>query len=241
MRTRSAAVEEAAPTTVKDGKVGEAGVARNHLKQAGLAGDPGMPSRPACRPCLPYGPARPPRSPARSPRPAHPPPTPSLPRRRPTGTPWSPALSSSSHLTSPPTQSLPRPAQAHWYALVASSEFFFNDVQNEPFAEQLREKKRFYDEQVPPGACLPLPETNLPACQGSQPCNKTAAWSMGASPALQCLPWGPARRLQTWALAFGGPGPHGAQSQYPSPWAPGHWEEVLRGHAAALRAAARVP
>ena len=96
MRTRSAAVEEAAPTTVKDGKVGEAGVARNHLKQAGLAGDPGMPSRPACRPCLPYGPARPPRSPARSPRPAHPPPTPSLPRRRPTGTPWSPALSSSS-------------------------------------------------------------------------------------------------------------------------------------------------
>lgn len=31
---------------------------------------------------------------------------------------------------------------------MASADFFFNDVQNEPFAEQLREKKRFLDEQV---------------------------------------------------------------------------------------------
>jgi len=35
---------------------------------------------------------------------------------------------------------------------VANSEFMFNDVQNEALAEQLREKKRFYGEQV--GAAL---------------------------------------------------------------------------------------
>ena len=40
-----------------------------------------------------------------------------------------------------------------WYACVASAEFFFNDVQNEPFAEQLREKKRWYDEQVSTCTC----------------------------------------------------------------------------------------
>ncbi|GAB4818846.1 hypothetical protein N2152v2_005892 [Parachlorella kessleri] len=34
-----------------------------------------------------------------------------------------------------------------WYACVASAEFFYNDVQNEPFAEQLREKKRWFEEQ----------------------------------------------------------------------------------------------
>ena len=39
-------------------------------------------------------------------------------------------------------------AQETWYALVANSEFMFNDVQNEALAEQLREKKRFYGEQV---------------------------------------------------------------------------------------------
>jgi acyl-CoA thioesterase len=38
--------------------------------------------------------------------------------------------------------------QEIWYALVANSEFMFNDVQNEALAEQLREKKRFYNEQV---------------------------------------------------------------------------------------------
>lgn len=34
-----------------------------------------------------------------------------------------------------------------WYALVANATFMFNDVQNEALAEQLREKKRFYNEQ----------------------------------------------------------------------------------------------
>jgi hypothetical protein len=38
--------------------------------------------------------------------------------------------------------------QEVWYALVANSEFMFNDAQNEALAEQLREKKRFYGEQV---------------------------------------------------------------------------------------------
>eukprot|EP01026_Neomeris_dumetosa_P005322 TRINITY_DN1151_c0_g1_i2.p2 TRINITY_DN1151_c0_g1~~TRINITY_DN1151_c0_g1_i2.p2 ORF type:complete len:202 (+),score=25.47 TRINITY_DN1151_c0_g1_i2:41-607(+) len=34
-----------------------------------------------------------------------------------------------------------------WYALVASAEFMLNDVQNEAMAEQLREKKRYYEEK----------------------------------------------------------------------------------------------
>lgn len=38
--------------------------------------------------------------------------------------------------------------QETWYALVANANFMFNDVQNEALAEQLREKKRFYGEQV---------------------------------------------------------------------------------------------
>ena len=37
-----------------------------------------------------------------------------------------------------------------WYALVANAEFYFNDVQNEALAEQLREKTRFYKEQNMP-------------------------------------------------------------------------------------------
>lgn len=37
--------------------------------------------------------------------------------------------------------------QASWYALVANQQFFFNDVQNESLAEQLRERVRFYKEQ----------------------------------------------------------------------------------------------
>lgn len=40
------------------------------------------------------------------------------------------------------------PTQETWYALVANANFMFNDVQNEALAEQLREKKRFYGEQV---------------------------------------------------------------------------------------------
>jgi hypothetical protein len=39
-------------------------------------------------------------------------------------------------------------ALQEWHACVASAEFFFNDVQNESFAELLREKKRWYEEQV---------------------------------------------------------------------------------------------
>lgn len=31
-----------------------------------------------------------------------------------------------------------------WYALVANAEFWFNDVQNESLAEQLRERVRFF-------------------------------------------------------------------------------------------------
>lgn len=38
------------------------------------------------------------------------------------------------------------PLQPEWYALVARAEFFFNDVQNEALAEQLRELKRYYEE-----------------------------------------------------------------------------------------------
>ena len=36
--------------------------------------------------------------------------------------------------------------QPEWYACVARAEFFFNDVQNEALAEQLRELKRYYEE-----------------------------------------------------------------------------------------------
>ncbi|KAF8072354.1 hypothetical protein HT031_000013 [Scenedesmus sp. PABB004] len=37
-----------------------------------------------------------------------------------------------------------------WYALVANAEFFCNDVQNEPLAEQLRERVRYFQEQGRP-------------------------------------------------------------------------------------------
>lgn len=56
-------------------------------------------------------------------------------------------------LLSPPSQS------QQFYALVASAEFFFNDVQNESIAEQLRERVRFFKVrastplQRPIGAC----------------------------------------------------------------------------------------
>lgn len=36
--------------------------------------------------------------------------------------------------------------QPEWFACVARAEFFFNDVQNEALAEQLRELKRYYEE-----------------------------------------------------------------------------------------------
>lgn len=51
--------------------------------------------------------------------------------------------------------------QEKWYALVANATFMFNDVQNEALAEQLREKKRFYGEQVWSAAILFAP-THLP-------------------------------------------------------------------------------
>ncbi|KAK9829728.1 hypothetical protein WJX72_007542 [[Myrmecia] bisecta] len=34
-----------------------------------------------------------------------------------------------------------------WYAVVSNAEFMFNDVQNESFAEQLRERRRYFGEQ----------------------------------------------------------------------------------------------
>lgn len=40
--------------------------------------------------------------------------------------------------------------QPEWFALVARAEFFFNDVQNEALAEQLRELKRYYEENGRP-------------------------------------------------------------------------------------------
>eukprot|EP00887_Chlorella_sp_A99_P002509 scaffold6.g2509.t1 len=58
-----------------------------------------------------------------------------------------PAVTTKAAAAEAPVQGTVVNGKAHWYAVVASAEFFFNDVQNEPFAEQLREKKRFYDEQ----------------------------------------------------------------------------------------------
>jgi hypothetical protein len=37
-----------------------------------------------------------------------------------------------------------------WYACVANAKFMLNDVQNESFAEQLREKTRYYREKDKP-------------------------------------------------------------------------------------------
>ena len=37
--------------------------------------------------------------------------------------------------------------QGPWYAVVANADFMLHDVQNESFAEQLREKRRLYSEQ----------------------------------------------------------------------------------------------
>lgn len=45
----------------------------------------------------------------------------------------------------PPVVS-PTEGEPEWYACVARAEFFFNDVQNEALAEQLRELKRYYEE-----------------------------------------------------------------------------------------------
>lgn len=36
--------------------------------------------------------------------------------------------------------------QATWYAVVANSDFMLHDVQNESFAEQLRERRRMFAE-----------------------------------------------------------------------------------------------
>lgn len=37
--------------------------------------------------------------------------------------------------------------QNEWYGLVASADFYFNSVQQEALAEQLRELKRYYEEK----------------------------------------------------------------------------------------------
>ena len=41
----------------------------------------------------------------------------------------------------------PEFVQATWYACIANAEFMLNDVQNESFAEQLRERKRLFAEK----------------------------------------------------------------------------------------------
>lgn len=40
----------------------------------------------------------------------------------------------------------PTEGEPEWFACVARADFFFNDVQNEALAEQLRELKRYYEE-----------------------------------------------------------------------------------------------
>lgn len=44
-----------------------------------------------------------------------------------------------------PTQ--PPPRVQKWFACIANAQFMLNDVQNESFAEQLREKTRYYREK----------------------------------------------------------------------------------------------
>jgi len=41
----------------------------------------------------------------------------------------------------------PSTGTPNWYACCASADFFFNDIQNEALAEQLRELARYYEEQ----------------------------------------------------------------------------------------------
>ena len=38
-------------------------------------------------------------------------------------------------------------AQVQWYAVIANSDFMLHDVQNESFAEQLRERRRMFAEK----------------------------------------------------------------------------------------------
>lgn len=40
--------------------------------------------------------------------------------------------------------------QGNWYAVVANADFMLHDVQNEAFAEQLRERKRLFREKKKP-------------------------------------------------------------------------------------------
>ena len=44
-------------------------------------------------------------------------------------------------------ESLTACVQGPWYAVVANADFMLHDVQNESFAEQLRERRRLYSEQ----------------------------------------------------------------------------------------------
>lgn len=63
---------------------------------------------------------------------------------------WPPVIRIAHMLTALPPQ---------WYALIANAEFFCNDVQNEPLAEQLRERVRY----VPLVLCG---ATNMMLCTG---------------------------------------------------------------------------
>lgn len=51
-----------------------------------------------------------------------------------------------------------RALQAHWYAVIANSEFMLHDVQNESFAEQLRERRRMFGEKNMPIDFFLVPE-----------------------------------------------------------------------------------
>jgi hypothetical protein len=63
------------------------------------------------------------------------------------GTAAAPTRSRTSAAVSPISAHLvSRWPQPEWFALVANAEFYFNDVQNEALAEQLRELKRYYEE-----------------------------------------------------------------------------------------------
>lgn len=54
-------------------------------------------------------------------------------------------------LTRPTALPSTLPRQADWIALIASSDFFFNDSQNESMAENLRERVRYLGEKVGAG------------------------------------------------------------------------------------------
>lgn len=60
-----------------------------------------------------------------------------------------PAVSVSAGKKAPELPPIVSPTEGtpEWYACVACADFYFNDVQNEALAEQLRELRRYYEEQ----------------------------------------------------------------------------------------------